>query len=179
MAWGPVFISLYFFPFTRIFFDGWLSCVLATVLVQVFTAALAAMFVFVIGLIMNLAATGLADSQLGAANGGIVIGELMMLIATALFCCIFAILAGVLVYVAVRITGGAHAELGRLQAPSWMPSFGGGDNNPPPPGQPQAQIAGPHHGGAGGGVPPGPGTAGYPASPTRDYAFQRSVGSAP
>jgi type IV secretion system protein VirB6 len=176
MAFGPLFIPLYFFPFTRKYFDGWLSCVLATVLVQIFTAALAAMFVFVIGMILSLAATGLADSTLGAANGGVVIGELMMLVITALFCCIFAILAGVLVYVAVRITGGAHAEMGRLQAPSWMPSFGGGGNNPPPPGQPHAQIAGPHHGGAGGGVLPGPGTAGLPP---RDYAFNRNVGSAP
>lgn len=177
MAFGPLFIPLYFFPFTRRFFDGWLSCVLATLLVQVFTAALAAMFVFVIGMILTLASTGLGDGALAAANGGVVIGELMMLVATALFCCIFSILSGVLVYVAVRITGGAHAELGKLGAPSWMPSFGGGGNNPPPPGG-QQQIAGPAgsgHGGAGGSIPHGPGTAGLPP---RDYAFNRNV-SAP
>lgn len=175
MAFGPLFIPLYFFPFTRKYFDGWLSTVLCTLLVQVFTAALAAMFIFVIGMVLKLASTGLADNQLANVDGGVVIGEIMMLVATALFCCVFAILAGVLVYVAVRITGGAHAELGRLRAPSWMPSFGGGGNNPPPPGG-QPQIAGPHHGGAGGGVPLGPGTAGHPAG---GFAFNRHVGSAP
>lgn len=162
MAFGPLFIPMYFFPFTRRFFDGWLSCVLATVLVQIFTAALASMFVFVIGMILTRASTGLGDGALAAANGGVVIGELMMLVATALFCCFFSILAGVLVYVAVRITGGAHAELGKLGAPSWMPSFGGGGNNPPPPAG-QQQISGP----TGGGTSHG--------EPIRDFAHNRTV----
>jgi TrbL/VirB6 plasmid conjugal transfer protein len=176
MAFGPLFIPLYFFPFTRKYFDGWLSCVLCTLLVQVFTAALAAMFVFVIGMILTLAATGLAGNQLATVDGGVIIGELMMLIITALVCCIFAILAGVLVYVAVRITGGAHSELGKMQAPAWMPSFGGGGNNPPPPPPPPPHGGGNHHGGAGGGVPPGPGTAGHPP---RDHAFTRNVSPPP
>lgn len=155
MAFGPLFIPLYFFSFTRKYFDGWLSTVLCTLLVQVFTAALAAMFVFVLGMILTLASTGLAGNQLAAVDGGVIIGELMMLIAAALFCCIFGLLAAVLVYVAVRITGGAHAELGRIQAPAWMPSFGGGGNNSPPP----------HHEspGGGGGVS------------HQDHAFNRTV----
>ena len=64
MAFGPLFIPLYFFPFTRKYFEGWLSTVLCTLLVQVFTAALAAMFIFVIGMILTLASTGLAGNQL-------------------------------------------------------------------------------------------------------------------
>lgn len=172
MAFGPLFIPLYFFPFTRKYFDGWLSCVLCTLLVQVFTAALAAMFVFVIGLILALAATGLAGSRLATVDGGIIIGELMMLIITALVCCIFAILAGVLVYVAVRITGGAHAELGKMQAPAWMPSFGGGGNNPPPPPPPP-----PPGGGHGGGSAQGADAGGSP--PPRFHDFNRNVTSPP
>lgn len=156
MAFGPLFIPLYFFSFTRKYFDGWLSTVLCTLLVQVFTAALAAMFVFVLGLILNLAATGLAGNQLATVDGGVIIGELMMLIGAALVCCIFSLLAGVLVYVAVRITGGAHAELGKMQAPAWMPSFGGGGNNPPSP--------------SGGGS----GHGAIEQAP-RDHAFHRSV----
>lgn len=163
MDFGPLFIPMYFFPFTRKYFDGWLSVVLGTLLVQVFTATLASMFIFVLGLILNLAATGLTGNQLAAVDGGVIIGELMMLIATSLFCCIFAILAGVLVYVAIRITGGAHAELGKLSSPSWMPGFGGGDSKsqPPPPSK-DDNSGGSLHGAA-----------------PRDFAFNRSVSSAP
>jgi hypothetical protein len=174
MAFGPLFIPLYFFPFTRKYFDGWLSTVLCTLLVQVFTAALASMFIFVLGMILTLAATGLAGNQLANVDGGVIIGEIMMLIAAALFCCIFSVISAVLVYVAVRITGGAHAELGKIKAPAWMPSFGGGGNNPAS--SPASHGQGGGHGGAGGGVPPGPGTAGAPAG---GFAFQRNVGSAP
>lgn len=175
MAFGPLFIPLYFFPFTRKYFEGWLSCVLATVLVQIFTAALAAMFIFVIGMILTLAATGLAGSQLAGTNGGVVIGEIMMLVATALFCCIFAILAGVLVYVAIRITGGAHAELGRLRMPSFGGFGGGGQPTSAPPAQ--QQIAGPGSNGNGGGIGHG-GSAGN-SPPPREHAFNRTVSNAP
>jgi type IV secretory pathway VirB6-like protein len=171
MAFGPLFIPLYFFPFTRKYFDGWLSCVMTTILVQIFTAALASMFVFVVGTILNLAATGLAGNQLANVDGGVVIGEIMMLVATALICFVFSILSGSLVYVAVRITGGAHAELGKLRAPSWMPSWGGGGMQ-----QPQQQT-GP--GGANGGSMHGLGGSGTAGQPPRDHAFNRTVTSAP
>jgi hypothetical protein len=160
IAFGPLFIPMYFFPFTRKYFDGWLSCVLGTMLVQIFTAALVSMFVFIIGKIIDLMATGLTGTALAKADGGVVIGELMMVIALALVCLIFAVLAGALVYVAARITGGAHTELNRMRAPSWMPSFGGGGNNPPPSG-----------GGQGGSL--------HGESSSREHAFNRSVTSPP
>jgi hypothetical protein len=167
---GPIFMALFFFPFTRQWFDGWLRNLMAGVLVQIFTVSLGAMFVAVIGVVLGQAATGLAGSQLGQVNGGVVIGEMMTLVVTALACLIFAILSGVLVIVAANIAGGIHAELGIIRAPTWPGS--GRDAAPAAPatnpGNPSAS--------SGTGTPSGPTGSG---APSREYAFNRSVGSAP
>ena len=167
---GPVFIALFFFPFTRRWFDGWLRNLMAGLLVQTFTVSLGAMFVAVIGVVLRQAATGLVGTKLGELDGGVVIGEMMMLVVTALACLIFAILSGVLVVVAANIAGGIHAELGIIQSPSWGRS---GDSE----GLAAAPAANQNPGGSSGsGYPAGPVGTG---APLREYAFNRTVGSAP
>jgi hypothetical protein len=156
---GPLFIACYFFPFARQWFDGWLSCLMAAVFSQIFSVALGAMFNFTLTMILDLAASGLKGSQAGQVDGGIVVGEIMMLFVTAMVCIIFAILAGSLVLIAARIAGGVHAELGRLQAPTWM--RGGGPTDAP------------------GAIPGGGVAAPAPASPGPQYPFNHTVGSAP
>lgn len=169
---GPVFMALFFFPFTRRWFDGWLRNLMAGLLVQIFTVSLGAMFVAVIGVVLGQASTALVGTKLGEVNGGVVIGEMMMLVVTALACLIFAILSGVLVVVAANIAGGIHAELGIIQAPSWGRS---GDREAPPSASPSNQNpSGPA--GPGSGNQSGP--SGMGGSP-REYAFNRTVGSAP
>lgn len=171
---GPIFMALFFFPFTRQWFDGWLRNLMAGVLVQIFTVSLGAMFVAVIGVVLAQAATGLAGSQSGEVDGGVVIGEMMMLVVTALACLIFAILSGVLVIVAANIAGGIHAELGIVRAPSWPGSNRETPASPPPVANQNASPGAP--GNPGGPAGSGPGGAG---APPRQYAFNRTVGSAP
>jgi type IV secretion system protein VirB6 len=170
---GPLFVSFFFFPFTRKWFDGWLSVLATGMLVQIFTAALGAMFVNVLGLILQQAATGMAGSQLGQVDGGVVIGELMMLVVAAAACCIFAIGAGALVLVASRIAGGVHADIGRLSTPSWLRSGNEGSA-----GQAGAGGSSPASGG-GSGTPAGSSGGNSTAqTPDRQYAFSRTVGPA-
>ena len=121
MDWAPVFVAFYFVHYTRRWFDGWLAVVMTSALVQIFSTALAGLFIFVIGLIFDLAGTGLGTAQSGETDGGIVVGSILMLAATALICNIFVLIAGAIVYFAIRITGGAHTGLGSMAA-GWMPS---------------------------------------------------------
>lgn len=159
---GPIFIALFFFPFSRQWFDGWLRNLMAGVLVQIFTVSLGAMFVAVIGVVLAQAATGLAGSKAGEVDGGVMIGEMMTLVVTALACLIFSILSGVLVIVAANIAGGIHAELGAIQAPSWP----GGDREASTPPSGSTGSNGPST------IAPGS------ADPGRQYAFNRTVGPA-
>ena len=103
-----------------------------------------------------------------------VIGEMMELIITALVCVIFAILAYSLVTLAAGIAGGVHASIGAARTPGWM-TFSGRDSGAPSApannNSPGAGSGGGAQGGPGGGTPQG--------QPGRQYAFNRSVGSAP
>lgn len=169
---GPIFIALFFFPFTRRWFDGWVRNVMTGLLAQVFTVSLGSMFVAVLGVVLDQAATPLAGTKLGEVNGGVVIGEMMMLVVTALACLIFAILSGVLVMVAANIAGGIHAGMGTIQAPSW----GGSAERASPPAPPSSNPPPSGPAGPGGGDQSGPTSAG---GLPREYAFNRNVGSAP
>jgi hypothetical protein len=121
LDWAPVFVGFYFVPYTRRWTDGWLAVLMTSAFVQVFAIGLAGLFIFVIGLILDLTSAGLGPAQAGEVDDGIVVGAILQLAGTALICCVFALLAGALVYFAIRITGGAHSALGSLAAPGWMP----------------------------------------------------------
>jgi type IV secretory pathway VirB6-like protein len=166
---GPLFVALYFFSYTRGWFDGWLRNLMTGVLVQIFTVALGSMFVFVIGNVLNLAATGMIGTQVGQLDGGAVIGEIMMLVVTALACLIFGILSLMMLRVAESIAGGVHSEVTRLSGIAQGGFFGGRSA-----GQGASGSAGPA--GAAGAGSPSPAGAG---APSRSYAFNTSVGSAP
>ena len=163
---GPVFVALYFFPFSRRWFDGWLKNVVTAMLVQIFTVALGAMFIGVLTYILQQMSTGLVGSQAGQVDGGVVIGDLMMLDVTAIVCLIFAGLEGYIVYLAISIAGGAHAQLSAMPTPSWASVTGvsGGSTASHAPAPPYA---------------PPPGAPLATPSPAPDYAFNRTVGSAP
>jgi len=166
---GPLFIALYFFPYTRRWFDGWLRNLMTGVLVQVFTAALASMFVYAITALLNQAATGLKGSQAGQTDGGVVVAGIMMLVVTALCCVIFGILSLALARIAASIAGGVHSEVTGL-ARLAQAVRGGGRALPPPAGGQGGADAGPGGGGAAG--------RGATGVPPREYAFNRNVGSA-
>ena len=142
IGFGPVFIALYFFPYTRRLFDGWASVVMTGVLVQIFTVGLGAMFIFVLGNIITLQATGLKGSQIAQVDGGIVIGQMMMLVATALVCQIFGIVSVAIGFIGARIAGGVYSEITRLQTTRNAP--------PPPPPPPPGNTAIAHGGAVGG-----------------------------
>jgi hypothetical protein len=172
---GPVFVALYFFPYTRGWFDGWLQNLMTGVLVQIFTSALGSMFIFVIGNVLTLAATGMGNNaQLGAVDGGVVIGEIMMLVVTALACLIFGILSVVIIQTAMSIAGGVHSEATRLTGIAKGGIIPGGSAGR------QAAAAGGAPRSPGSGSPSdAPGGANPPGQPPRQYAFNRTVGSAP
>lgn len=178
---GPLFVSLYFFEFTRRWFDGWLNVLITGVLVQIFTAALGAMFVQVLTTVFVQGFAGLVATQ-GQVNGGAVIGELLELIITALACVIFAILAYSLISIAAGIAGGVHATVSAGRLPGWMSrghenSRPVANDNPPSSGSgPSGGQSGPGPAGGQGGSP-GPGWS-HPGQPPPEYAFNRNVGSA-
>lgn len=169
---GPIFVAMYFFPYTRGWFDGWLRNLMTGVLVQIFSAALGAMFVFVIGNVLNLMATGLAGTAIGQVDGGVVIGEIMMLVVTALACLVFGILSFMMLRVAESIAGGVHSEVSRLSSIAQGKAAAGGGGARAGGGRSDAAAGG----GGGGAAPSGAASAG---APPRAFAFNSTVGSAP
>jgi TrbL/VirB6 plasmid conjugal transfer protein len=157
IAFGPLFVACYFFPFTRRFFDGWLSIVVAAILTQIFVVGLMSMFLnvmtqLVAGIVIATGAT--APGQLGSGNTA---GQALILLVAAFLCTTFSALTLFLAGVAAKIAGaGFHSEW--RQPLSFAPS----EPEAPQPTPPQA----------GGFVPEA-------GAPGRSYAFNRTVGSAP
>src|SRR5271166_1111278 len=124
VAFGPLFIACYFFPFARKFFEGWLSCVVAGMLTQIFTLGLAGFLVS-----------------------------------------IFSTMTGISALMAIRISGGFHAQL--------RSGFGFSRGE-----QAQNSTPAPLTASGGGSIASG-GSPGPTGTPSRQHAFQRTVGSAP
>lgn len=170
---GPIFVGMYFFSYTRGWFDGWLRNLMTGVLVQIFTAALGSMFVLVIGNVLRLMATGLAGTAVGQEDGGSIIGEIMMMVVTALACLIFGILSILMLRVAESISGGVHSEITRLGgiARGAIPASRGATGADGAAAPASASRSGGGGGAAGGGSSE---ATGYP----RSYGFNRTVGAA-
>ena len=165
ISFGPLFIACYFFPFTRMFFDGWLRCVVAGMLTQIFTVGWLVMFVTSLQGMMQTMQNDIA------ANAGDSVED----VSTAIFTLIlagflvwtFSAMTGISALMAIRISGGAHARL-RLGLPG---SRAAEQANAAA--QQQQQTA------WGGGSTASGGSPGPTGTPPRQHAFQRSVGSAP
>jgi type IV secretory pathway VirB6-like protein len=167
VAFGPLFIAMYFFPMTRLFFDGWLRCVVAGILMQIFTIGWLALFLTTL--------TALLATITTAAHGGSgvndIASQILALILAAALVSIFSTMTAFSALLAIRISSGAHAELAKLQAPAWM---GGGEAyqllaaEPPTRSGHTSVVTGT------GGDPFGASSA-----PPRQYAFNRTVGAAP
>jgi type IV secretory pathway VirB6-like protein len=156
IAFGPLFVACYFFPFTRRYFEGWLSVAVASILTQIFVVGLLSMFLSVMTMVVTGVATATGTVAAGQLGSGNTAGQaLLLLIAT--FCCTsFAALAVFLAYVAAKIAGaGFHSEW-RQPLPF--------RSSQPEPSHPTPQTGG---------------SAPEAADPDHTYAFNRTVGSAP
>jgi type IV secretory pathway VirB6-like protein len=161
IAFGPLFIPLYFFPMTRNLFDGWLRSVMAGVLTQIFTIAWLAMFVATLIAMMQSIASAVPT---GTATDNIIM-KVMTLILAAGLVSIFSTMTAFSAYVAIRIAGGAHIALPNFHAPSAPES-----NH-----QQIQQISQSSHSSQSNGGSSG--ESNQPQSPTptgRQYAFNRS-----
>jgi hypothetical protein len=157
IAFGPLFIACYFFPFTRRYFDGWLSVVVASILTQIFVVGLLSMFLNVMTQVIRNAAVATGTVAAGQLGSGSTAGQALLLLVATVVCTSFTGLTGFLAYVAAKIAGsGFHSE---WRDPLPMPS-------PEPNPSPQPAPASP--------VPPS-----AAADVPRDYPFQRHVGGAP
>jgi type IV secretory pathway VirB6-like protein len=167
VAFGPLFIALFFFPAARMFFDGWLRCVVGCVLTNIFTIAWLVLFATILtGMLAKMTAASVA----GGGADDIVTQVVTMLLAAALVS-FFAAMTTFSMVLAVRISGGVSMQLrasypsaGGATAPS--PSYGSGHSHS---GGGQGSAAPSHAGG-----PNAPGSV----DQQREYAFNRSIGSA-
>lgn len=161
-SFGSLFIALYFFPFTRKYFDGWLSVVVGGMLTQIFTIGWVVIFITSLGNMMT---------TIQAQNSGNVVNDIatsaLLLILSWAFINIFAAMTGLSAYAAVRISGGIYMQISRSDL-SLNPAshHQAANQNVQPPALPA-----PGGGGQDAALP----GAGAPA---RDYAFNRNVGSA-
>jgi type IV secretion system protein VirB6 len=167
-AFGPLFIALYFFPTTRMFFDGWLRCVVAGMLTQIFTVGWLAMFVTSLQGMMATMQTGITAAAGSSVDD--VATQIFTLILAGFLVAIFATMTTISTLMAIRISGGFHAPLGNVTAPA--PNSGHTTNHSQ---QYQTLLSG-GSGGDGGGAGSGTNPGGLPP---RNYAFQRNVGAAP
>jgi type IV secretory pathway VirB6-like protein len=169
MSYGPIFIAAWFFEPTRMFFDGWFRSLVAGMLVQLFLVGDLAMMTVTMTGFMALISPSVKTTSENAKSGDIgfilwnTFGVLILL-------SLFALIAGISIYLAVTISGGAHHQLVRLPRP-------GGGNNP-------SRSPTPSGGSGGGGsVQPAGGSGGsiQPASgsPPRSYAFQNTTPMGP
>jgi len=169
LAYGPLFIAMLFFEQTSQFFDGWFRSIVAGMLVQLFLIGDLAMMTVTMNGYMALITPVMTPAGTTAATGDIgfmlwdTFGVLIML-------SLFVLLAGVSIYLAVSISGGAHHQLVR------MPRSGG--NGSPSPSPSPAPS-----GGGGGSVGSGPSAGpGGSVSPPRAHAFETTTpmsGAAP
>jgi type IV secretion system protein VirB6 len=171
ISFGPVFICLAFFPYTRRFFDGWVSAVAGAILTQIFVLALLALFALALdNLLQPITAAVTGDD-----DAGLIITALLELCTTACIALAFCFLVYFSVRLAVTIASTVGVAMPRVPVASFgRPLVGGGGGGPPgggggfrgPPGPPGGFGSG-SGGGAVAGLPP------------RQYAFTRSVGGAP
>jgi type IV secretion system protein VirB6 len=164
LAMGPLFVALYFFPFTRGWFHGWLRNLMTGILAQVFSVIVAAFFIAVMTAILRSA--GRSVKAAGNVSSEVAVGILLMLIATAAICMLFNFIALYTVYMAASIAGGLAPPQPRLtRLPRSDPYPGGGGGNNQQQSTPSNTQSSPDVGGNTG--------------PQRDYAFNRTIGSAP
>jgi TrbL/VirB6 plasmid conjugal transfer protein len=159
IAFGPVFVACYFFPFTRKFCDGWVRTVVAALVTQIFVAGLMSIFVLVITQFITQLSANMSGGG-GGATGGDIMNEVVNLLVMLAVFVMFVFLGFYLSRLAQSISGGAHAAFARV--PSLRNPFRGGDKG----------------GGGGGGNRGGGGSgqAGSGSQAPRQYAFNKSVG---
>jgi len=162
VGYGVIFIAMYFFEPTYMFFDGWFRAVVAGMLTQTFLIGDLSLMSNVLTGLLHTVGAEINPTGDDAANGDIGFMVWDMLGVFGLFV-LFVAIAFLSVRLAMAITGGAHAQLMRL------PRSGGG--RPP--------SSSPPSGGSSGGAPGGSVSGGGGSSSPRSYAFQNSVGSAP
>jgi type IV secretory pathway VirB6-like protein len=170
-AFGPLFIAMYFFPFTRKFFDGWLSCVVAGMLSQIFTIGWLVMFISSLGGMMTTMAASAAGTGDGVAND--IATQIFMIILAGCLVSIFSMMTAFSGYLAIRISQGAHAHIKGIAMPAWATGRGISEI-----------VQHQHHhtrgdGGSGASPDNASNGGGGGTSPNRQYAFNRSVGPAP
>ena len=166
LATGPLFVALYFFPFTRQWFHGWLRNLMTGILAQVFTIIVAAFFIAV--LTAMLTSAGRSSAAAGSVTNEVAIGSILTLVFIAGIAFLFNFIALYTVYMAASIAGGLAPPQPRLtRIPRSSDKGDGGGNHAG--GQLQTSGSQPALG--------GPGDA--HAAPPRDYSFNRTVGPAP
>ena len=175
IAFGPLFIAGAFFPYTRRFFDGWVAAVVAAMLTQVFVLALLQLF---LGIQTNLLTTTANAFTANAVDPGNSVPGIRNLCTSLGLTFVFFLLTGFALLLAKGISGGVAVSMPRVPIASYgraLASGGGGGGGPP---------GGGYRGPAGPAGPPGGGGSGSPIGaaaglPPRQYAFNRTVGSAP
>lgn len=162
IAFGPLFIACLCFPFTRRYFDGWLSVVVTTLLTQIFVVGLLAMFIDVMTAVVSGVAVATGAAAAGTLGSGNMAVQAMILLVAGATSTSFGCLTVFLTYTAAKIGGsGFHTE---FRKPAIMPS--------PAPPSPPAPIAAAGAGASQAQLP-------APANAVRDYPFNRHVGGAP
>jgi hypothetical protein len=161
LAYGPVFVAMLYFEQTRQFFDGWFRAIVAGMLVQLFLVGDLAMMTVSMNSYMTLISPAMTpNGDLSAkADVGFMLWDTFGVI---VILSLFFLLAGVSIYLAVSISGGAHHQLVRLPRP-------GGNRSPSP-----SPAPAPSGGSDGGGsVQPAGG------SPPRSHAFENTTPMGP
>jgi len=163
VAFGPLFIACYFFPFARKFFEGWLSCVVAGMLTQIFTVGWLVIFINSLQGMMQTMQNGITAAAGDSVDD--VATQIFTLILAGFLVSIFSTMTGISALMAIRISGGFHAQL--------RSGFGFSRGE-----QAQNSTPAPLTASGGGSIASG-GSPGPTGTPSRQHAFQRTVGSAP
>lgn len=165
---APMFVALYFFPFTRRYFDAWLGKVVAGMLSQIFIVALLSLLT---GVMTNLLEHVAEVARAGTGGDALVaaVKGFSKIIGVSF---VFTVVAGVVVVLAYHIGGATAAvvlpRLPVIRAAQMLASAASSGQS--------SSSQQPGGSGGGGGVGPhGPAPSGAPA---RNYAFNRHVGSA-
>jgi type IV secretory pathway VirB6-like protein len=170
VAYGPIFVAMFFFEQTRPFFDGWFRAIIAGMLTQTFLVGDLALMATIMTNLLHAIGGEINPTAAFAADGdiGFLLWDLMGSFGLLV---LFVVIALLSVYLAVSISGGAHAQLarvprmssGRTPAPSAAAGSSGPAGQPGPSGGGSVQPAG-----SGGG-----------AAPPRSYAFQNTTPMGP
>lgn len=164
VAFGPLFIALGFFPYTRRFFDGWVQVVVTAVLDQIFVIALLSLFVA--SLSQEIGQLGIGAN--GAPGAGDYIPQIRNLLVASAMALIFAGLLGFSLKLASSIAGGLGTYTPHIPFGGMVRAVGGSGSRG------ASGSSGPS-GGSGPGGPDGSGGG----VPPRQFAHNRSIGSAP